>query len=91
MQNIKMVSKVLAHRLETLLPNIIKPDQTDLVRSGYGTGNVRRALSVIQYLNTHKSPALIVSLDAEKVSEHVEYPFLFTVLEQIGLGQISPI
>ena len=82
----KIIAKVLARRLETILLKIINPDQAGFVRSRYGTDNVRRALNVVQYLNTHKNPALIVSLDAKKAFDRVEWSFLFLVLEKFGLG-----
>lgn len=81
----KIVAKVLAQRLENILPKIINPD-LGILKSRYGTDNVRRALNVVQYLNTHKNPALIVSLDAEKAFDRVEWSFLFQVLEKFSLG-----
>ena len=72
--------------MENILPKIINPDQAGFVKSRYGTDNVRRALNVVQYLNTHKNPALIVSLDAKKAFDRVEWSFLFLVLEKFSLG-----
>lgn len=63
----KIAAKVLALRLERILPKIINPDQVWFVKSRYGT--VRRVLNAVQYLDTHKNPAFIVSLDAEKAFE----------------------
>lgn len=62
----KIVAKVLARRLETILPKIINPDQARFVKSRYGTDNVRCVLNVVHYRSTYKNPAIIVSLDAEK-------------------------
>lgn len=47
----KIVAKVLARRLENILPKIIDPDQAGFIKSRYGTDNIRRVLNV-QYLNT---------------------------------------
>lgn len=82
----KIIAKTMARRLENILPKIINPDQAGFVKSRHGTDNVRRALNIIHYLNTHKSPAFIISLDAEKAFDRVEWPFLFNVLEKFGLG-----
>lgn len=82
----KIIAKILARRLENILPKIINPDQAGFVKSRHGTDNVRCALNIIHYLNTYKIPAFIISLDAEKAFDRVEWPFLFAVLEKFGLG-----
>lgn len=82
----KIIAKSLARRLETVLPYIVNPDQTGFVKSRYGTDNIRRVLNFIDHLNATMEPAFIVSLDAEKTFDRVEWPFLFAVLEKIELG-----
>lgn len=56
------------------------------MKSRYGTDNIRRVLNIIDHLNATMEPAFIVSLDAEKTFDRVEWPFLFAVLEKIELG-----
>lgn len=79
----KIVAKVLAQRLENILPKVINPDQAGFLKSGYGTDNVCRALNVVQYLNFYKNPTLIDSLNAKKAFDRVEWPFLFLLLGKI--------
>lgn len=69
-----------------LLLSIISPDQTGFVKSRYGSDNIRRLLNILDYVHTTKDPTLIVSLDAEKAFDRVEWPFLFAILEKINLG-----
>lgn len=47
------------------------------MKSRYGTDNVRRLLNVISSVQREGHPALVLSLDAEKAFERVEWNFLF--------------
>lgn len=60
----KIVEKILAWRLENILPKIIIQDQAEFVKSRYGTDDV-----VVQCLNTDRNSVLIVSLHAVKASD----------------------
>lgn len=63
----KILSKLLARRLEIVLPNLINPDQTGFIQKRFSITNIRRLLNVIQYTNQTHCEAISVSLDAEKV------------------------
>ncbi|KAL1246966.1 hypothetical protein QQF64_034287, partial [Cirrhinus molitorella] len=82
----KILAKVLARRLESILPKVINPDQSGFVKSRHGSDNVHRALNAIHYFHTQKKASMILSLDAEKAFDRVEWPFLFFVFEKIGLS-----
>lgn len=82
----KILAKILARRLETVLPHIIKPDQTGFIKARFGTDNIRRLLNLINVTQEHKLPALIISLDAEKAFDRVEWKFLFATLKKFNLG-----
>ena len=83
----KILSKLIAHRLEDLLPQIINPDQSGFVKARYASDNVRRLLNVVDHSTLHNTTAVLLSLDAEKAFDRVEWSYLFAVLEKFNLGE----
>ena len=53
----KLLSKILAMRLEKVLPYIIKEDQTGFIKGRNSCDNMRRLLNIIQLSQSYKDPA----------------------------------
>lgn len=84
---LKLLSKILALRLEKVLPYIIHEDQTGFIKGRISTNNVRRLLNIIELSHNLSTSSCIVSLDAEKPFDSVEWPYLFYTLEKFGTGE----
>ena len=80
----KILSKVLAHRLEKILPSLISPDQTGFIKNRFSFFNIRRLLNIIYYRAEGNESETVISLDAEKAFDRVRWDFLFYTLTKFG-------
>ncbi len=82
--NLKVLCKILARRLEGIIPKIIGKDQNGFIHGRQGFHNVRGVLNILHNQKRALDTAL---LDAKKAFDGVEWPYLFEVLECFGLGE----
>lgn len=62
----KVLSKLLALRLQKTLPYVINNDQTGFITGRNLCNNVRRLLNIIELCQQKHLKGMVVSLDAEK-------------------------
>lgn len=82
----KILAKVLAHRLETVLPSIISPNQTGFVQNRYSFFNIRCLFNILYSPSPPGVTDVVLLLDAEKAFDRVESSYLFSTLEKFGFG-----
>uniref|UniRef100_A0A8C5HQA3 Reverse transcriptase domain-containing protein n=1 Tax=Gouania willdenowi TaxID=441366 RepID=A0A8C5HQA3_GOUWI len=85
--DLKIISKALTSRLEKVVQSIIHQDQTGFIKNRHSTDNVRRLFNVINMAQNSKKKTIILSLDAEKAFDRVNWSFLLTVLGKFGFGE----
>ena len=82
----KILTKVLAKRLEKVLPNLINADQTGYVKGRYIAENIRLIQDLMFYTNKENLPGMAIFLDFRKAFDIIEWHYLEKVLTHFNFG-----
>lgn len=85
----RLVSKVLANRVKTILPNIISDAQTAFAPNRVITDNTTIAYELLHRLRNRrkcKIGHMVVKLDISKAYDRVEWEFLCKIMLKLGFN-----
>ena len=82
----KLCTRVLAMRLQNVLPNIISMDQQGYLKNRYIGYNIRQIQDIIDYADHLNIDGAILFLDFRKAFDTVNWDFLFLVLKHFGFN-----
>ena len=82
----QILSKVLARRMEKILPKLVHSDQTGFVNGRYIEQNVRLLNDVMEYTDIKKLPGSFLFADFEKAIDIIEWNFISNTLEGFKFG-----
>jgi hypothetical protein len=85
----KIISKVLANRLKTILPMVISQNQSAFLPGRLITDNILAAYETLHTMHTRlwsKVGYMGIKLDMSKAYDRVEWEFLDAVMEKMGFS-----
>lgn len=82
----KILTKILAKRLEKVLPNLVHSDQTGFVNGRYIGQNIRLLNDIMEYTDIKKLPGIFLFVDFEKAFDTIEWSFISKTLEVFNFG-----
>ena len=84
--DVKVLAKVIPSRLENVLPHIISEEQNGFIKGRHLFFNTRTLFNIIYSKRSGELPELVISLDAAKAFDRVEWEYLSAVLKKIRFG-----
>ena len=82
----KILSKVLARRLEQYLPKLIHSDQTGFVNGRYIGQNIRLLSDIMEFSDSKRFQGIFLFVDFEKAFDTLEWNFISKTLEVFNFG-----
>ena len=83
----KVLSKVLANRIQSTLGSLIHENQTGFVKSRLITENLRKFLDIIEYAELKNIPGVLISIDFEKAFDKIEYQAVYKAMAWFNFGE----
>lgn len=84
--DVKILAKMLALRLETVLPSLVSSDQTGFIKNRQLFFNIRRVFNILYTPSSTQVPEVLLALDAATAFDRVSWEYLFYTLQQFGFG-----
>ena len=82
----KILTKLLANRLQKVIPSIVSPDQNGYIKNRSIGQNIRTMVDVIEHTNQKNIPGIILQLDFEKAFDSVSWQFLDKTITMFHFG-----
>ena len=82
----KILTRVIAKRIEKVLPTIINPDQTGYVKGRYIGENIRLIQNIMFFAKNVNIPGIAIFLDFRKSFDTIEWNYLLSALKIFNFG-----
>lgn len=85
--NYKVITKVLANRLKSILPDLIGPDQSSFVPGRQITDNIAVYQEALHLTKKGRKGYMMFKIDLEKAYDRLSWNFIRSSLKEIGLSE----
>lgn len=82
----KIYAKILANRLDKVVPYLIINEQVGFVKNRSIADNLLDLFSIIQHCELEKIPVILISLDIFKAFDSVYIPSIFSIMNLYNFG-----
>ena len=82
----KILTKILAIRLQSCLDEIICSDQVGYIKNRFIGENIRTTVDIMTYCKMKKVPLLITQIDFEKAFNSLSWDFMLKCLKKFNFG-----
>ena len=82
----KIISKILAKRLEKVLPNLIHPNQNAFVKGRSIFDAIRTIDDIVDYTKRNSWSGILIAIDFEKAFDTLDLQFLIRTLHKFNFG-----
>ena len=83
----KIYMKMIALRLEKVVPSLIHTDQAGFLKGRAINDNLLDLISMLEYVEKRQTLALLLSFDFEKAFDKVNWKYLDQTLQLFGFGE----
>lgn len=83
----KILAKVLALRMQKVLPDIIHSDQTGFMKGRNIADNIRKTIEVVNHAHKKRIEFLVMTIDYQKCFDYLQHSALWKCLEYFNFGE----